>query len=169
MLLLSKPTHKSWLSGQKNAASKCTYSPPSNNSGRRETGAQPVMALWPVHTSSQFLLLWLPRLKPFLFQARLFHWEECRQIRSRSLKLRPCFQGVYLGSEELCLSRLIFRGGAGFLGHMVGQEGFSSTFYCFYQSYYHLLSTQVNAEQVQLVTGLPLDGINETKSKYRYR
>lgn len=61
------------------------------------------------------------------------------------------------------MPRLIFQGGAGFLGHTMGQEGFSSTFYCFYQSYYHLLNTQVNAEQVQLVTGLPLDGINETK------
>lgn len=123
----------------------------------------PVMALWPIHTSSQILPSVTPHLKPFLFQARLFHGEECRQIRSHSLKLRPCFQGVYLGSEEPCLSGLIFRGGAGFLGHTVGQESFSSTFYCFYQSYYNLLNTQVNAEQVQLVTGLPLDGINETK------
>ena len=62
--------------------------------------------------------------------------------------------------SRACLGSSLW-GGAGCLGHTVGQACLGCALYCFYQPHYNLLNTWVNAKQDQLVTALPLDGINE--------
>lgn len=92
-----------------------------------------------------FFLLWLPHRKLFLFQPRLFHQGESRQIGSFSLKVSRCFQGVELVSEEPCLSRPIFVGWSWVTWTHGGMGTSCSAFYCFHQSCYDLLSTRVSS------------------------